>query len=696
MGRPMMGYPVGFLAATLLLAGAGLAGVALAQAPAVRTQGQLVYDGVPELPADKQAELTAKVMSYTDYKPVRAAQWLADGTLAILARDHQTVQLHQLGGAMQPRKLMKTFADPAVFMAPRPQGPIEGAVIGAPPGAKPAPGPQLAVGVDKDGGEFYQIWLVEQGKDFAQLLTDGKSRNEHPRWSRDGTKLAFVGTARNGKDFDLYVWDGGDSPPRLALQLEGTWQVEDFAPAGDKLLMTKYISIEAVEPWVVDLKTGTKQPVFGDRKGKASAFSKLRYAPDGSIWFASDMDSDRLRLGRLDPAGKVTWHTQAIPWPVEELAVSPSGRVAALINEDGYSRLYLLGADGKLERRSELVEGVASGLAFAAAPLPDPLGSERLVVTVTSADSPGDAYVLDWGLVAEPVGHKGKKTKRILVRSERWTQTQVGSLDAKGFVKPQLVRYPTFDRDGAQQRQVPCFVYTPPGKGPFPFVISIHGGPEGQARPWFDPSIQLWARELGVAVLVPNVRGSDGYGKAWLALDNGQKREDSVADIGALLDWAARQPQLYDAKRAAVYGGSYGGYMVLAALVKYGERLKAGVDIVGISNFVTFLENTKPYRRQNRREEYGDESDPAMRDFLQRISPLSHANRIRSKLLVVQGANDPRVPASEAEQIVAAVRQAKQAVWYLLAKDEGHGFQKKNNRDAMMATVVAFWQQHLL
>jgi dipeptidyl aminopeptidase/acylaminoacyl peptidase len=673
----------------VVLAASAAIGTAAAAPPPIRQVGQLVYDGVPDDNPAALAELRAKVESYSDFKPVRAAHWLADGSLLILARDQQTVQLHQLAGPMQPRKLMKTFADPVLFAAPRPLQPIVGAVIAAPKDSQPPSGPQVVVGVDKDGAEFYQLWLLDQGRDTARLLTDGKSRHEHPRWSRDGGKLAFVGTARNAKDFDLYVWDGGDAAPRLAMELQGTWRVEDWSPAGDKLILSKYNSIESVEPWLVDLAAGTKQPLLGP--GVKAAFADLRYGPDGSVWFASDLGGDHLRLGQLNLDGKVQWYGAEIPWQVEDVAVSPSGRVAVLVNEDGISRLYTPGPQGKLVRLPDLPKGVASALDFAAAPQ----GGERLAVTVTSASSPGDAWSVVWPALAAPLPKaKGKPSAAAFL--ERWSETRVGSLDPKGFVEPSLVRYPTFDRDAKGQRQVPCFVYLPQGPGPFPFVIHIHGGPEGQARPWFDPSIQLWARELGVAVLVPNVRGSDGYGKAWLALDNAKLREDSVKDIGALLDWAARQPKVYDAKRAAVYGGSYGGYMVLAALVKYGERLKAGVDIVGISNFVTFLENTKSYRRDNRRAEYGDESDPTMRDFLQRISPLSHANRIRSRLFVVQGANDPRVPASEAEQMVAAVRGAGQAVWYLLAKDEGHGFQKKANRDAMMAAVLAFWKQHLL
>jgi dipeptidyl aminopeptidase/acylaminoacyl peptidase len=225
-------------------------------------------------------------------------------------------------------------------------------------------------------------------------------------------------------------------------------------------------------------------------------------------------------------------------------------------------------------------------------------------------------------------------------------------------------------------------------------LVHIHGGPEAQARPWFTPLIQYLAVESGVTVLVPNVRGSDGYGKSWLALDDGRRREESVRDIGALLDWVAQQPEL-DAQRVAVYGGSYGGYMVLASLVHFGDRIRAGVDVVGIANFVTFLENTAPYRRALRRAEYGDESDREMRPFLADISPIAHVDRIRSALFVAHGANDPRVPASEAEQIVAAVRANGHEVWYMLARNEGHGFLRKENRDTFTELAVMFLERSL-
>ncbi|MDX1557231.1 MAG: alpha/beta fold hydrolase, partial [Xanthomonadales bacterium] len=277
----------------------------------------------------------------------------------------------------------------------------------------------------------------------------------------------------------------------------------------------------------------------------------------------------------------------------------------------------------------------------------------------------------------------------------RWTFSEVGGLDTDRFISPELVRYPTFDTVGDQARQVPAFVYRPGGEGPHPVIIYIHGGPETQYRPAFSSRFQMWLAELGAAVIAPNVRGSLGYGYEYLSLDNGFKREDAVRDIGALLDWIAQQPDL-DPGRVAVLGGSYGGYMVLASAVHYSDRLSAAVDIVGISNFVTFLENTQDYRRDLRRMEYGDERDPEMRAFLQRISPLTNADQISIPMLIIQGENDPRVPASEASQIVEALRERDIPVWYIRALNEGHGFDRKENRDVQQQAEVMFLQRYLV
>jgi dipeptidyl aminopeptidase/acylaminoacyl peptidase len=305
-------------------------------------------------------------------------------------------------------------------------------------------------------------------------------------------------------------------------------------------------------------------------------------------------------------------------------------------------------------------------------------------MTLNTPQTPSDTFVLD--LKRNPTRHGD------LVR---WTFSEIGGLDSGAFIEPELVTYPTFDTGKGGPEAIPAWLYEPPGDGPHPVIISIHGGPEAQARPYFSSTYQMWLQTLGAAVLVPNVRGSNGYGKHYMGLDNGYKREDSVRDIGALLDWIATRPDL-DADRVAVIGGSYGGYMVLASAVHYSDRLRAAVNIVGISNFVTFLENTQDYRRDARRAEYGDERDPDMRAHLQAISPLNQVERIHVPLFVVQGQNDPRVPVSEAEQIVAAMRAQGQPVWYMNALNEGHGYRKKENRDIYQQATVLFLQQHLL
>lgn len=311
-------------------------------------------------------------------------------------------------------------------------------------------------------------------------------------------------------------------------------------------------------------------------------------------------------------------------------------------------------------------------------------GGDKLAITINTAQTPSDVYVID--LKNDPL-KSGDLT--------RWTYSEVGGLNTNHFAVPEMISYPTFDQVNGQARQIPAFIYKPKTPGPHPVVISIHGGPEGQARPTFSSTYQMWVDELGVAVVVPNVRGSDGYGKSYLQMDNGFKREDSVKDIGALLTWIDKQDDL-DSGRVAVYGGSYGGYMVLASSVYYSDRLKAAVNIVGISNFVTFLENTQDYRRDLRRAEYGDERSPEMRKFLNNISPLNNVSKINVPMFVVQGENDPRVPVTEADQIVKALEEKQQTVWYMNALNEGHGYRKKENRDIYQQAVILFFQKYLI
>ncbi|MEM8963404.1 MAG: prolyl oligopeptidase family serine peptidase, partial [Acidobacteriota bacterium] len=363
--------------------------------------------------------------------------------------------------------------------------------------------------------------------------------------------------------------------------------------------------------------------------------------------------------------------TGDVPWDVEGITLSHDGTMLAyLINEDGIDRLRLLDLETMRERPlPELPIGLMGGLTFTR-------DDKRLALSLETPVNPADVFVVD--LEASEL--------------QRWTQSETGGLDASQFVTAELVRYPTFDQVDGEPRTIPAFYYKPKGPGPYPVLIDIHGGPEGQERPGFNPTLQYVVNQLGAAVLAPNVRGSAGYGKSYLKLDNGYLREDSVKDIGALLDWIEARPEL-DANRVVVFGGSYGGYMVLASMTHYNDRLRGGIDVVGISNFVTFLENTQDYRRDLRRVEYGDERDPKMREFLIEISPTTNATKITKPLFIVQGLNDPRVPASESEQMVDVIRKAGGDVWYLLAKDEGHGFRKKGNRDYYRASVMLFLER---
>lgn len=651
--------------ATLVALAALCAAPAIAQdTPAREVVGTRTSENIPPIPA----ELLEQLNRYQNTRSASVAGWTADGCLLVGTRFAETSQVHRVCEPLGMREQLTFYPEPlaGVVAAPAESG-RDGFVF-----AK-----------DTGGDEFSQLSWFDLDTREATLLTDGKrSQNRGALFSRDGALLAYSSTSRNGSDTDIWVRDMATGQARVVVDAGGSWFAQDFSPDGTHLLVTRYVSINEAYPGEVDLATGelTLFPVDG---GKA-AFGAFRYAPDGeSVYFVSDepadgRDSEFMTLRFHDPrSGELRDLSGHIPWDVQGFAIAPDGRhLAYVTNEDGIDRLRVLALPGHAEvSLPALPVGLIGGLDFSA-------DGRRLALTLNSATSPSDSYVVD--LAA-----------RELVR---WTRSEVGGLDPDGFVTPTLIRYPTFDSVDGERRTIPAFYYRPagvPDDRPLPVVINIHGGPESQSRPGFNPTAQFLANELGVAMLVPNVRGSSGYGKTWLTLDNAEKREDSVRDIGALLDWIEAQPGL-DADRVGVYGGSYGGYMVLATMATYPERIRAGVDIVGISHFGTFLQNTEDYRRDLRRAEYGDERDPAIAALFERISPLNNANRITAPLFVAQGRNDPRVPWTEAEQIVEAVRGNGQPVWYLLFADEGHGFRKKANSDYFSAATMLFWQRHLL
>jgi dipeptidyl aminopeptidase/acylaminoacyl peptidase len=526
-------------------------------------------------------------------------------------------------------------------------------------------GTQFLFSKDTGGDEFYQGYLYDLKSGDTRAFTEPGTRNGSFTWRDDG-KVAVWYRAKDGDpDYEILIGDPSDSSSsRVLYEGEGAVFAVDWSPKGDWLIVQRYISITKSQLFVIDVATGKATEINPDDD---VAYNGALLLSDGTLLSSTDKGSDFKNLIRMNlETGEETNYTEAINWDVAGYDISPDERtVVFTLNEGGLGTMKLLDlTSGKVSGGPALPVGLVGGVTFH----PD---GEQVGFTFSGATSPADAWSANI------------KTGELT----RWTEAEVGGMDTSGFVTPEIFSFPN-----KEDMQIPAFIYRPKGEGPHPVIISIHGGPESQSRPSFSSTFQYWVNELGAAVVVPNVRGSAGYGKTYVLLDNGLNRKKSVEDIGDLLDWIETQADL-DKKRIVVFGGSYGGYMVLASMIDYADRLAGGVNIVGISDFKTFLTNTKGYRRNLRRAEYGDERVPEIAAFFDKISPLKNASKITKPLFIIQGLNDPRVPASEAEQILAAVRANNGNAWYLLAKDEGHGFRKKSNRDFQREAETMFLER---
>ena len=623
----------------------------------VVNNGSLVLEDIPEIPQSIRQELYL-------WQDVRAAvfrAWSADGRSIYASTGFGSVDsLHKIAMPGGARHQLTFYREPITEILRR-------------PGAE-----QLTFLRDAGGSEFAQIFLFDAETGEATMLTDGESRNGSAVWDRRGARLAYKSTRRDGKANDIWVMDP-DEPDKAEIALEADdgflWRPAEFSREGGRLLVQNHVSVTESRVIMVDLDTGTRTLLAGGDE-TPSLNEPVAFDDDGDgYWLITDQGGEfnQLAWQSLVPGAVPEIVTADIPWDISDVVISQNRkRMAFVANENGRSRVYLLDPAAREYRR---VDKIPTGIVYSLRFSPN---GRKLGMTLNSAQAPSDAYVLN--LRRNPL-KSGWFT--------RWTESEVSRLVAKQFVMPELVSYSSFDG-----REVPAWIHKPQGEGPHPVIIRIHGGPEGQARPMFSTTFQFWVANLGAAVIQPNVRGSTGYGKTYVGLDNGFQREDAVRDIGALLDWIETQPDL-DASRVALYGGSYGGYMVLASAAHYSDRISAVVDNVGISNFVSFLENTQDYRRDRRRQEYGDERDPEMRAHLERISPLNNVSHIAVPMFIIQGQNDPRVPVTEATQLVEALRERGQPVWFMNALNEGHGYRKRENRDILQQVMTMFLRQHL-
>jgi dipeptidyl aminopeptidase/acylaminoacyl peptidase len=622
----------------------------------------LVMENVPPV----SAALAARVAKYTDFRPTGFSSWHPTKLEMLITRRHKnTPQVFRVSKPGAEPELMTDYPEP-----------VRNAAF------DPVAGQYIFFGKDSGGNEVFRGYKRALTGGEAIPMTPDGARVQDLSFSDSGKRMSYVtvpvnrqGSADKIKS-TLYVADPAnpESARKVAEFDGGGWFSFQFSPDEKSFAYMEYVSATESYIWTMDIATGAAKRLTSKDGNETVAYGGIDWAKDGKgLYTVTDRGSEFQRLTYIDlTTGQHTTISKDIDWDIASVDISQDGRYLAFVaNEDGNNVLRIMTtADRKLLPPPKLPQGTIGGMKWHK-------NSTDIAFSVVSATSPSEVYSLN------------VKTGVVT----RWTQHAKTEVDAGQFVEPELVRWKSFDG-----RMISGFLYRAPRArfpGKRPVIVNIHGGPEAQFQPGFLQRNNYFISELGISMIFPNVRGSAGYGKTFLKLDNGKLREDSVKDIGALFDWIAQQPDL-DVSRIAVTGGSYGGYMSLAVSTTYPERIAAAIDIVGISNFVTFLEKTESYRRDLRRVEYGDERDPGVRKWMEDIAPLNRAHRIKKPLFVVQGKNDPRVPYQEADQIVATVKKNGTPVWYMTALDEGHGFGKKANADYQFYSTINFFERYLL
>lgn len=628
------------LGVSLLLASAAVA------APPI-TRGNLSYEGIPDRAPDAAETLDA----YLSARQATPLGFTPKGQILIVTRFGETDQLHLVDRPLGERRQISFQREPITQAAFSPD----------------LSRSALLYQRDAAGGGNTQIYYQRAADAAGRRLTDGKSMNGGAIWSNSGREIAFFTTARDGMSYDIDIVDPESGTlPHLAVTGDGAaWYPLDWSPDDRKLLIQKQVSSQEDYLYIVDLSTGQRREV--DSSPTKVAISGAKFSRDGTgVYILSDRESDNARVRYLNifTGDKIDISARS-PWDVESFALSNDGHYLTYVtNEGGLGKLDLV----DLRTHQDLTPPRLPFMGVIGPPSFDRDG-KRLVFALSAANQPRDAYVLD--IEAN--------------RVEAWTASEVGPLDRTKFVVPHLSQFPTFDRADGKSRQIPMYVYEPAGPGPHPVLVVLHAEPDSEFRPSFDPWIEYVVNELGYAVVAPNVRGSSGYGKSFFALDKGRLREDAVKDVGALLVWLGLDTR-FDAKHIVVSGG----YLALAALVNYGERLRGAVDFAGITDFVGYMSTTAPYLQSQERADFGDERDVDTRAYLRRISPLTGADRISRPLLQVHGKNDRRVPMSQSDELANRLRSRGGTVWFLKAADEGHAFGKQQNLDAYYQTFAEF------
>ena len=633
----------------------GISTISFAQNNTLKVPDNLVVENIPAI----SSSVASEVKAYTESRGASFVAWHPTKKEMIIAtRFANIAQLHHVKMPGGDRKQITFFDEP-----------VGNATY------EPINGDYFLFSKDNGGNEFSQIFRQDvKSKKVAQLTVGNRTQNGFNAWSNKKDKIAYSSTRRNGSDRDFYIMNPTDTNTNILVSENtgGGWGISDWSPNDDKLLVDEGLSVNESRIYILDISTKTKTRVL-PIKDERTTYAPLAFSKDGKGFFLitnKDSEFNRLAYYTFDTK-KLDIITSQINWDIEDVDFTEDmTKLVFSVNDNGLSKIYLYNiAEKKIDAISNFPNCTIGGLGWYK-------DGKSFAITINSFNASSDVYEYD------------VETKKLI----RWTESELGAMDISQLQEPTLIKWNSFDK-----KEISGFYYKASSKftGKRPVIINIHGGPEGQSRPGFLGRNNYYLNELGIAIIFPNVRGSEGFGKTFLDADNGFKREESVKDIGALLEWIATQPDL-DKDRVMITGGSYGGYMTLACSFWYADKIRCSLDVVGISNFNTFLKNTEGYRRDLRRVEYGDERDPKMSEFLEKISPLNHTKEITKPLFIVQGENDPRVPASEAVQMKDKIKENGGTVWFLMAKDEGHGFKKKGNIDFQFYATLEFIKKYLL
>jgi dipeptidyl aminopeptidase/acylaminoacyl peptidase len=634
-----------------------------AQEKAIATPPSIATEGIPPIPQSVADGLAR----YAQFRQAQLMAWHPAKRQVLITTNLGTVdQLYLVDGPLRFRRQL-TWSD-------------RGLPTWANVAFDPADPNTFLFQFDPDGAELRSLYRYDLAAGEASLVTTARTRYPHV-FARQGRWVAFDSAERNGKDRDLYVMLASDpATKRRVIEAEGNWAAQDWSPDGSTILVNEVFANAETYLWRVDVKTGERKAIT-PRDGEKAAWFNARFSADGRrIYAVSDRQGGEFRIWRCDVA-KCVWSAVTpegirIDMPPQGgsggFEISPDGTaLAAVVDKGSTTELQLIDLSAFKARALPIpMAGAVTQLRWRP-------GSREIGFNLGSVKAQGDVYSIDTSLNT----------------LTRWTSSET-TFNADTLPSPEVIEWKSQDGtllSGVLYRPSPKFA------GPRPVLVNIHGGPDVAERARWQGRSNYLLNELGIAIVYPNVRGSAGFGRKFQQMDDGRGREGAIRDIGALLDWMATRQDL-DRNRVMLTGASYGGWLALEAGIHYNDRIRGIIAGAAITDFSTYLETTDAARQENRRQEFGDERDPQMREFLTSISPVTRAADLKKPTFILHPAKDIRVPINQARQLLEALKKNNATVWYAEFADATHDRFPNTaaNGSWMLNAWIVFIQNYLL